>query len=334
VKLRLLEYIICPNHPDEYLQLREGHIAKLFDYAREVQSPLCRNYCGLAQGRFEKIPTEIMPDCRSCMSLDVEWGILQCPVCGGFYSLYEGIPVLTNFFPANTDLAADMLAAEYHFGKSKLTEYKRSGPFAEWAGRSEAKTIAQKLDLDSIDSVLYLGSASPGIIDLFGDREVETVIACEDPDELIKINQKELLNPSRLTFTAVSGPSPNAFRRNSFDLVITSHRLYGTPGFGPPLLNNLIRACSKSGTIALLLYRNNLTKRVLHLCEGRCSGKNESIHKIDEFLGGLLSGAPQMEMERYSSTLVELVTLRAKALPPEDVRTPLPGDAAEAMINA
>jgi len=334
VKLRLLEYIICPNHPDEYLQLREGHIAKLFDYTCEVRSPLCRNYCGLAQGRFEKIPAEIIPDCQYCMSLDVEWGILQCPVCGGFYSLYDGIPVLTNFFPAHTDLAADMLAAEYRFGKSKLTEYKRSGPLAGWADRSEAKILAEKLNLESIDSVLYLGGASPEVFGFFSDRGIETVIACEDPDELIKINEKELLNPSRLTFTAVSGPSPDAFRRNSFDLVITSHRLYGSPEFASPPLGGLIRACNKSGTVAIMLYRDNIIKRALHLCEGRGGKINKSIFKINEFLDQLLSGASQMEMERHSSILIELIILRPKVLPLEDIKTPLPGDAAEAMINA
>jgi len=334
MKLRLLEYIICPDHPDECLQLREGHVAQLFEYSCEVLSPLCKSYCGLAQGRFEKVPQEVVPDCQYCISLDVEWGILQCPICGGFYTLYEGVPVLTHFFPAGTDLAADMLAAEYHFRKSKLTEYRRRGPFAGWADRSEAKILREHLDLESVGSVLYLGGASARVMDLFGGADMETVIACEDPEELIKIDEKEVLCPSRLTYTAISGQSPNAFRRNSFDLVVIGQRLYGVSDFGLPVLNDLMRACKKSGCVALILYGRNFMKRALHLCEGRCVKQDKVTYKTGEFLEQLLGGAKHIEMERHHSALLELVTLRTNAVPPEDVRTPFPGDVAEAMINA
>ena len=334
MKLRLLEYLICPEHPDEYLQLRKGHVAKLFDYAKEVQSPLCRTYCGLAQGRFEEIPSGFIPDCRLCMSLEVEWGILQCPVCGGFYALYEGIPVLTNFFPEGTNIAADRLAAEYDFGKSKLAEYKRHGLFAGWANRHEAKILTEYFDLGSIGSVLYLGGASPVVVDMFNEQGIEMVIAGEDPHELLRMCEKELLNPSRLTFTVVSTQDPIALRGNSFDIVISGYRLYGPPGFVPPPLGDLIRTCRKSGAVALLLYHDNFFKRMFNLCEGRCGRMKESAHLIDEFLSHLSDEQDEIIVERHPSSLFELVVLRRKLPPTEDVRTPFPGDEAEAMINA
>jgi uncharacterized protein YbaR (Trm112 family) len=334
MKLRLLEYLICPDHPDEYLQLRKGHVAKLFDYASEVRSPLCHSYCGLAQGRFEVIPGDFLPDCQFCMSLEIEWGILKCPVCGGFYSLFEGIPVLTNFFPSDADLAADRLAAEYHFGKSKLAEYRRNGPLAGWADRHEAKILAEQLDLEAVSSVLYLGGASTALIDMFTEQGIEMVIAGEDPHELIRLGEKELLNPSRLTFMAVSGPDPTGLRCDSFDLVISGYRLYGPAGFVPPELGDLRRICHKSGTVALVLYRDSLFKRVFNLCEGKCGRMNESSHMVDEFLSQLPSGTDDIEIERYQSSLLELIVLRTRLSPTEDIRIPFPGDEAEAMINA
>ncbi len=334
MKLRLMEYLICPEHPDEYLQLRKGHVAKLFDYKGEVRSPLCKSYCGLAQGRFGALPPGFVPDCRFCMSLEVEWGVLQCPVCKRFYSLFEGIPVLTRFFPAGTDMSADRLAAEYHFGKSKLAEYRRGGPFAGWANRQETRFLMEHIDMESVDRVLFLGAAGPGIVELCCAKGVEMVIACEDPHELLRIGEKELLNPSKLYFTMVSGPNPSGIRGKSFDLVISGHRLYGPAEFTPPPPCDLVRLCRKSGSLALLLYHDNFFKRALHLCEGRCGKANDLEVLAGDFLNGLDTEKLNLKIMRYPSTLYELVIIRSKVKATEDIRTPFPGDEAEAMINA
>jgi uncharacterized protein YbaR (Trm112 family) len=334
MKLRLLEYLTCPDHPDEFLQLRNGHIAKLFDHAVEVRSPICRYYCGLGQGRFEQLPGEFEIDCQSCISMEIQWGTLACPVCGGFYALYEGIPVLSTFFPADTEPAADRLAAEFRFGESNMMEYRRTGPFARIADRREVGFVAENLDLTSIETVLYLGGATPAIIDFFCRRGFEVVVTSEEPHQLLRIHESELVNPSRLAFFVVTAPDLLGLKPASFDLVVSGHRLYGPHGYVPPPVGDLARATHKSGAVALTLYKDNPHKRLLHLCEGYCGKMGENYTTTDEFLDALPESLAEMEMQRHSSSLLDLIILRFPQSEPEAIRAIFHGDEAEAMINA
>ena len=334
MKLRLLEYLTCPDHPDEFLQLRMGHVAKLFDHAVEVETPLCRYYCALAQGRLEDLPMELTPDCQTCISMELQRGFLTCPVCGGFYALYEGVPVLSKFFPASADTSADRLVAEFRFGDSKIVDYRRRGPFAKIAGRREAGFIAENIKLPPIDSVLYLGGATTSIIDLFCERDMEVVVASEEPHELLRIHEREMVNPSRLEFFVVTNPDLNGLRAESFDLVISGYRLYGPHGYIPPAVGDIARPCNKSGTIAMILYKDNYLKRIAGLCEGQCGRMKERSHTLDEFKAGLPESMRAMDMETHSSNLFDLLVLQFPKTEPEEVKTIFHGDEAEAMINA
>ena len=334
MRLRLLEYLTCPDHPDEFLQLRSGHVAKLFEHDIKVETPFCRYYCGLIQGRLEDLPDSLTPDCQTCISLDLQRGFLTCPVCGGFYTLYEGIPVLSTFFPAGTDHAFDRLVAEFRFGESKIVEYRRRGPFAGIADKREAAFITENIDLESVDSVLYLGGASRAIIDHCCDKGMQLFIASEEPHELLRINERELINPSRLAFFLVNGPDLAGIRKNSFDLVISGYRLYGPAGYIPPAIADIAKPCHKSGKVVMILYKDNYFKRLFRLCEGECGKMKETSHTLDEFKAGFPESLNSMDMQRHPSSLFDLLILQFPKTETEDVKTVFRGDEAEAMLNA
>jgi hypothetical protein len=194
--------------------------------------------------------------------------------------------------------------------------------------------ISENIDLESVDSVLYLGSASPAIIDYFCRRKIGVVVASEEPHQLLRIHESELINPSRLAFFMVSGRELSGLRADSFDLVISGYRLHDPSGFVPPPVNEFKRVSHRSGTVAIILYKENLIKSVFHLCEGRCGRRVESRRNLKEFMEHLHVDAEGMEIKRRSSSLFELVLLRFRVEETEDVRTILKGDKAEAMINA
>ncbi len=334
MKLRLLEYLACPEHPDDFLQLRRGHVAKLFELGIEVGSPLCRYYCGLGQGRLEDLPEGFVPDCQSCISMDIQWGVLTCPVCGGFYGLYEGVPIISKFFPRGTDPAADRLAAEYNFGASRSMEYRRRGPFASFADRFEANFLAENIDLESINSVLFLGAASGMVLDALCNICIEVVVASEEPHELLRRRDSELLNPSRLEFYLVTGTDLAGIRDDSFDLVVAGYRLYGPRGFIAPPVADLARVTRKGGTVAMMLYRDNLYKRLFRLCEGECVGRGEGANALNDFLEQLASEMSGMEIKHVVSNIYDLVLLTHRQEDAADIVTAFHGDDAEAMINA
>ena len=334
MKFRLLEYLTCPDHPDEFLQLRTGHIAKLFDHESDVSSPACQAYCGLAQGKFEDIPEYVIPDCKECMGLEIEWGTLRCPECGGFYSMYDGIPVLSKFFKEGTLPDYEKLAVQFDFGKSRYAEFKRTGPVGAWADRREANLLKENIDLEAVESALFLGCASLEVLDLFCGVGVEMIHAGDDPHELLRLRERDILCPRRFAYFTVPSGDLKGFRSESFDLVLTSYRLYGPKKNEWPKLDQLARLLRRSGSVAIILYRDSLTKRFLHLNEGEVGKYNGDKISTNEFLEMLPDSLKGLEREEVVTSLFDLVKFRFNIKTPGEIRVSYPGDEAEALINA